>query len=150
MPGRCIRPIGYVEPDPIVRRIGERELYLGNEHAASDPDCGFDAVLSLTDDPRPATTHHRPLVDGPDIAWRPFRRAVDTGRRRFRRGESMLVHCRAGVSRSSTVLATTVAIEEQRPFRDALAAVQRARPSAEPHPDLRTMATIYLAASGER
>ena len=30
----AVRPIGYVEDEPVIRRIGERNLYLGNKHAA--------------------------------------------------------------------------------------------------------------------
>ncbi|WP_435064739.1 hypothetical protein [Halobaculum sp. EA56] len=50
--GRVVagRPFGYVEPGPVIRRLGARGLSLGNEHAA-DPtahDRAFDAVVSLT------------------------------------------------------------------------------------------------------
>lgn len=61
-----VRPLGYVEPDPVIRRIGDRELYLGNKFAA-DPTCHtqeFDFVLSATDESYPLTTHHRSLMDG--------------------------------------------------------------------------------------
>lgn len=145
-----VRPFGYVADEAVVRRIGDRELYLGNASAA-DPDRHdheFRYVLSATGEPRPATTHHRPLVDGPGNDWAAFARAVDTTRDLLRRDGSLLVHCNAGISRSSTLLAAALAAEEDRRFHDALAVVQDARPHALPHPALHRQAVVYLAADG--
>jgi atypical dual specificity phosphatase len=60
----------------------------------------------------------------------------------------VLVHCNAGVSRSSAVLASTLAAAEGRRFRDALCEVQAARPMAMPHPELHRQAVVYLAVEG--
>ncbi len=146
-PGPVVRPVGYVEDGPVIRTIGDRDLFLGNEHAA-DPathDRRFAYVVSATADPRPLTTHHRPLTDGPGNAWPDFERAVDTARTLYRRDGSVLVHCRASVSRSSTLLAVTLAAEEGRPLRDAFGLVRAARPCATPHPALVELAVAYLA-----
>jgi atypical dual specificity phosphatase len=143
-----VRPKGYEAEKPIVRRIGDRNLYLGNEPAA-DPgthDRTFEYVLSTTAEKQPSTTHHRPLTDGRGNEWRVFEAAVDTARTLHRREGSRLVHCKAGVSRSTTVIATTLAAEEDREFRDALEIVQAARPYAMPNPALHELAVIYLAA----
>ncbi len=149
-PAVVVRPLNYVADEPVVRRIGDRDLYIGNRLAA-DPDrhgrsFEFEYVLSVGSDEYPLTTHHRPLEDGPDNEWTVFEAAVDTARELFRRDGSLLVHCKAGISRSSTLLATTLAAEEDRTFADALALVQRARPHAMPHPALHEQAICYLAA----
>lgn len=144
----AVRPIGYVEDDPIIRRIGERDLYLGNKHAA-DPgqhDQSFRYVLSLSTEDYPRTTHHHPLDDGPGNDWTAFERAVDTARRLYQQDGSVLIHCTAGVSRSSTVVATVLAAEESRQLRESLSTVLQARPSATPHPALHELAVVYLAA----
>ncbi len=142
-----VRPITYVEPEPVIRRIGERDVFLGNFHAA-DParhDRDFGAVLSVSTDSHPGTTHHHPLDDGPDNEWAEFAGAIDTARQLVRSEGCVLVHCKAGVSRSTTVLATALAAEENRPFRDLLGEIQSVRPIATPHPALHELAIYYLA-----
>jgi Dual specificity phosphatase, catalytic domain. len=151
-----VRPRGHVEERPVVRPIGDQALYLGNRLAA-DPDSlaradsppdgeTFEFVLTVSQDSQPLTTHHRPLADGPGNSWPRFEAAVDTARRLYRRDGSLLCHCKAGISRSTTVVATTIAAEESRPFRAALDTVQEARPHAIPHPALHEQAVLYLAA----
>ena len=147
-----VRPFGYVEDHPVVRRIGDRDLSLGNWLAADSArhDRTFEYVLSLTEDEQPLTTHHRPLVDGPGNDWTAFAAAVDTARTLSRRDGSVLIHCTAGISRSGTLVATTLAAEEGREFGDALAIVQEARPHAIPHPALHELAVVYLATQSRR
>ncbi len=143
-----VRPKGYVADEPVIRRIGDRDCYLGNALAA-DPDAhdrSFDFVLSTTAEELPLTTHHRPLIDGRGNEWAAFEAAVDTARRLYRRDGSLLVNCKAGVSRSATLIAATLAAEEGREFRDALGVVQDARPYAMPNPALHELAVVYLAA----
>ena len=143
-----VRPFGYVEDHPVIRRIDERGLFLGNRLAADPGKHGreFDFVLTLTSDSQPLTTHHRPLVDGPGNDWSAFESAADTARRLFRRDGSLLVHCTAGISRSSTILATTLAVEERTTFTKGFETVLDARPQAVSHPALHELAAIYLAA----
>lgn len=142
------RPLGYVEDWAVVRRIGDRDLYIGN-YLAADPDAHdheFDHVLSVSSDAYPLTTHHHPLEDGSGNDWSTFAAAVDAARDLYRREGSLLVHCKAGISRSTTVLATTMAAEEGTEFRAALDAVHEARPQAMPNPPLHHQGVIYLAA----
>lgn len=143
-----VRPKGYVEDRPIIRRIGERNLYLGNAQAVShhSHDGTFDFVLSATTETYPLTTHHHPLTDGHGNEWSAFEAAVDTARTLYRREGSVLIHCKAGISRSTTLVALTLATEEQRSFRDAVAIIQEARPFAMPNPSLHELAVVYLAA----
>jgi atypical dual specificity phosphatase len=148
-PTPLVRPFGDVEEHAVIRQIGTSDLYLGNELAA-DPtyhDREFGFVLSATEKPCPLTTHHHPLVDGSGNEWSDFRTAVDRCRTLYRQDGSVLVHCSAGISRSSTLLATTIAAEEQRTFREALEIVQKARPYAMPNPALHELAVVYLAAN---
>lgn len=143
-----VRPVGFVEDRPVIRQIGDRPLFIGNWRSA-DPaqhDRTFEFVLSATETAYPLTTHHHPLVDGPENEWPDFEAAVDTTRRLYRSEGSLLVHCKAGVSRSTTLLATTIAIEEERPFHDAVEDVRAVRPVATPHHALVEQAVTYLAA----
>ena len=147
-PALLVRPFGYVADEPVIRRIGDRNLYLGNGLTADSEhhDREFRYVLSATDDEQPLTTHHHPLTDGSGNEWSVFETAVDTARMLYRRDGSVLIHCNAGISRSSTLVATTLAAEENRRFNDALAIVHDARPHALPHPALHELAVVYLAA----
>jgi atypical dual specificity phosphatase len=105
--GRAVvRPFGYRHDDPIVRRIDDRDLFVGNVHAAAET----------------------------------ARRLVGAG--------SLLIHCSHGVSRSATLAAIAI-LTEDRPFRDALSAVQSARPPAQPYPALHELAVAYLAKQWE-
>lgn len=137
--------------DPVVRRLGSDPLYIGNRHAAAPDGASadegpgeFDWVLTLSRRREPLTTHHHPLVDGPGNPTAAFDAAVDTARSLRRREGGLLVHCAAGISRSATVLATTLAAEETYVFEDGLAVVQRHRERACPHPALRDQARRYL------
>ncbi|TKX66138.1 MULTISPECIES: dual specificity protein phosphatase family protein [Halorubrum] len=145
MPDITVRPKGYVEDDPVIRPIGERNLYLGNKHAA-DPDQhdqSFRYVVSLSTDEYPLTTHHHPLDDGPGNDWTTFERAVDTARTLYQRDGSVMIHCTAGISRSSTIIATMLAAEESRQLHDTLSIIQQVRPSATPHPALHEQSCIW-------
>jgi Predicted protein-tyrosine phosphatase len=144
----AVRPIGYIEDGPIIRRIGERNLYLGNKHAADSGqhDQSFRYVVSVSTDDYPLTTHHHPLDDGPGNDWKTFECAVDTARKLLQQDGSVLVHCTAGISRSSAVIATVLAAEESRPLRESLSTVLQARSTATPHPALHELAVVYLAA----
>lgn len=146
--GVLVRPLAYVEDHPVIAQLGDRSLYLGNVHAADHTahDRRFRYVLSATTESQPATTHHRPLLDGEGNDWQAFEAAVETTRELYRDGGDLLVHCKGGISRSATLLATTLAAEEGHSLREALSIVQAARPAAMPNPVLHELAVIYLAA----
>jgi atypical dual specificity phosphatase len=134
---------------PVCRQLGSRPLYLGDRRAAN-PDLyeaepvAFTGVLTLSRRPEPLTTHHHPLDDGANNRPGEFDDAVDTARALVRQDGPVLVHCAAGISRSSTVLATTLAVEEGTTFEEALTVVQRHRERACPHPALREQARRYI------
>lgn len=142
-----LRPFGYVEPRPVVESLGVRGLSIGNRHAATHcVDREFDAVLSVSAQSHPLTTHHHPLVDGEGNDWAAFAAAVDAARELSRLDGPVLVTCKAGVSRSTAVLATAIASEAGQSFREGLRAVEAARPAALPHPALVELGVCYLAA----
>ncbi len=140
-PNLAVRPLGAVSETPACRRVTET-LSFGNRAAATT---GFDAVVSLTE-PTEATTHHCPLVDGPGNDYADFARTVETTRRLTSERDSVLVHCRAGVSRSATVTATVLAARENRGFHEAFGLVAARRRVAVAHPALCFLAVCYLAA----
>ncbi|WP_435359372.1 phosphatase [Haloarchaeobius sp. DFWS5] len=139
-----VRPFGYVEPYPVVCEVDDASVFIGNVHATTAR--SFDAVLSLTEKRQPETTHYHPLVDGPETDWPEFAAAVDETRAFLAEAGSLLVHCKAGVSRSAAVLATALAVEQEEPFLAGLDRVQAARPVAVPHPALHELGVVYLAA----
>lgn len=139
---------------PVVRQLGSRDLFIGDRRAAN-PDTyegeppAFEHVLTVSHAEEPLTTHHHPLDDGPGNAPSAFDAAVDTARALHRQDSPLLVHCAAGVSRSATVLATTLAVEDRSRFADGLGIVQRHRERACPHPALREQGRRYLRAADE-
>lgn len=142
-------PFGYVHDEPVLVRVPGRDAWLGNVHAAAERahERPFRFVLSLTEDAQSTTTHHRPFADARDHDDGAFRAAVDDARTLLARDGDVLVHCKAGVSRSAAVLATAIAAGDDRRFRDALDVVRSARPVATPHPALVESAVTYLAAT---
>ncbi|MXR21456.1 protein-tyrosine phosphatase family protein [Halobacterium bonnevillei] len=147
-PAVSVRPYGYVSENPVLYALPDRGLAIGNG-AAGDHDAladRFDYVVSATGEPRALTTHHCPLIDGADNAWRAFESAAETTCALHEREGTLLVHCRAGISRSTTLAATAVAYDEGRSFVDALHVVLESHPDAVPHPALHQQAVQYLAA----
>ncbi|AGN02321.1 Dual specificity protein phosphatase [Salinarchaeum sp. Harcht-Bsk1] len=148
--GPHVRPFGCHPEASIVRQIGDRPLYLGNCHAADPAYCdrAFDAVLTVAKDPAPATTHHRPMPDSREATWEQFRSAADAACECYREEGDLLVHCKAGISRSTAVVAATVAVEERRHLSEAYDVVRAHRPYAVSHPQIRKLAAYYVAAYG--
>lgn len=85
-------------------------------------------------------------VNEPDA----FEAAVETARALYQQPGHTLIHCAAGISRSPTVIATVLAVEEQRSFDASVEIVQRFRNAADPHPKLRLNALWYLATIHQR
>ncbi len=60
-PAVFVRPVGYVADEPVIRRLGARNVFIGNELAAHPDrhDHAFEHVLSVSTETPPA--HHAPL-----------------------------------------------------------------------------------------
>jgi protein-tyrosine phosphatase len=144
-----------VVPMAAAVRIGERDLWVGNEGAA-DPtnldELGIDVahVVTVNKQATAATTDFHPLSDARVNDQSEFDAAVAATRRRHRQDGSLLVHCAAGISRSVTVAATSLAAEEDSPFDAALDTVTTYREAGRPHPKLEINAYRYLAAECQR
>ncbi|MFB6268428.1 MAG: dual specificity protein phosphatase family protein [Halobacterium sp.] len=144
--GLFVRPYGYAASEPVVAALGTGDAFIGNEAAATAAcDRDFAHVLTLTPTPAAATTHHRPLTDDDENDWRAFVDAADTARELLAADGSVLIHCRAGVSRSAAVAAAATAVSTGESFVDALHAVQDARPQAVPRPALHELGVHYVA-----
>lgn len=100
-----------------------------------------------------ATYHHFPLSDGPppDDAYNPgefsyelFATAVDTVIDAVTDGDTVLVHCHAGMSRSPMVIVAALTELHDLSFHDAETRVRDARPHGiQPSTELRAFARRY-------
>lgn len=151
------RPVRTVPPDAdpakfptaLAARIGDRDLWIANgggiepDHLAAmalDPD----HVVSLNRTATGATTDHHPLKDGYVNDQQEFTAAVETTRKHIQDEGIVIVNCAAGISRSSTVLATAIAAEDDISFETAVEEIKKTRPRARPHPKLQLNAYAYL------
>ncbi|MEZ3143880.1 protein phosphatase [Halobaculum sp. MBLA0143] len=123
--------------------IGDR-LFVGDARDAARGDAlpavGVEAVVRLTHSP-PETPYPEslavdavPLIDGPRNDPAATRRAISRLRARVESGETTLVHCSAGASRSVAVAAGALALVRGVAFDDALATVREQHGPSQPHP----------------
>lgn len=138
-------------PNAVAARIGDRDLWIANGQAIEPANLDKmslnpESVVSVNLTPTDATTDHYALKDGFLNDQEVFTRAVDTTREYLRGDGTVIVNCAAGISRSSTVIATALAAEEDMTFADAVAEIQETRERARPHSKLQLNATVYLAA----
>jgi len=84
---------------------------------------------------------------GGDHSYEFFEHTVDCVREQVRAGQTTLVHCHLGISRSSAVCAATIAAERDISFSEALETVKDAHPSADPNEDLRSHGSAYQSAN---
>ena len=128
-------------------------LWVGSLADASDAaalrEAGIGTVVRLTHE-SPAggtagpTVHEHPMVDGPRNDPEGFAGAVHETLAALERGETTLVHCSAGASRSVSVAATALAVHEGVDLREAFARVGAAREEADPHPALVRRAAAFV------
>lgn len=151
---------GLGGPRAVVEQIGDRPLYLGNACAVGADDVSHELtdtfaaegvpVLSVNKRELPLTTHHYPLHDGAGNDPRAFEAAMDTARELYQavlkgdRPGPMMVNCAAGISRSTTTIAATLAATEKISFETGVQKVKTYRARASPHPALVELAEAYL------
>jgi atypical dual specificity phosphatase len=130
-------------------------LFVGTVEDAGDEAlmCEYDveAIVSLTHaDPDDGfasgpTVVRLPMKDGPRNDRQVFGRAVSRVLSRLRAGETVLVHCSAGASRSPAVAATAIALYDDVGLETAFEQVADRRNAADPHEAvLRQAARIYI------
>lgn len=140
---------------------GRSPLYLGNgpstasdsygpdgdaDEGPSDPSV-FSHVISMNTAPYDLTTDHHPLKDGSGNSEEEFDAAIEAARRAYRAEEGpVLINCAAGISRSTTVMATTLAAENpvQFTFASAVEHIREVRRRASPARALQDHARRYL------
>lgn len=74
-----------------------------------------------------------------------FEDAVNAVRDALNAGETVLVHCHAGVSRSPSTAAAALAVKHQISPTAAYDMVEEGRPETQPHPDLVEFVRRYVA-----
>lgn len=131
----------------------EPTLYVGSLADAGDAtalrEAGIETVVRLTheappDAPTGPTVHAHPMLDGPRNDAEAFAAAARTVVAALERGETTLVHCSAGASRSVSVAAAALAVHEGLDVREAFARVGAAREEADPHPALVRRAAAFV------
>lgn len=128
-------------------------LWISNAEKARQlpDDHQFDEVVTLgyidflgRDLPDASTTGDTLLFkDGPHD-YEKFAAAVDYVLEALESGDTVLVHCQAGVSRSGGVCSAALAIHEKLPGEQALSIVQQARKEVYPESEIRASMKRYI------
>lgn len=139
----------HLFPDAIAVQIGTRDLWIANGNAVKPENLAAmgldpDFVVSVNSQPTAATTDHHPLRDGFVNQFTAFCEAVDTARDRIQSDGMVIINCAAGISRSTTVMATALAVEEDLTLGQAVNTIQQHREQARPHGKLLFTAHAYL------
>jgi len=142
-------------PRALAARIGDRNIWIANSGGVEpanlttmELDPAY--VVSVNQRATDATTDHQPLKDGCLNDQKKFREAVEATRKRLQQPGTVIVNCAAGISRSTTVTATTIAAEEELAFDTVVEEIKKTRPRARPHPKLQLNALAYLANTEDR
>jgi atypical dual specificity phosphatase len=131
------------------------DLFVGGIEEAGEATAldrhGVTAVVGLTHESPPGgypdgpSVTTVPMVDGPRNDADAFARGVAAVREALAMGETVVVHCSAGASRSVAVAATALALEREPGLEAAFERVVANRPAADPHPALvRRAANCYV------
>jgi atypical dual specificity phosphatase len=142
-------------PEALAARIGDRELWIANGGAVRPTNLDAlnlnpEYVVSVNRTATDATTDHHPLKDGYLNPQDKFTAAVEAARKRLQQDGTTIVNCAAGVSRSSTIIATAIAAEDEVAFKTALEEIRQTRERAYPHTKLQVSAQAYLASIENR
>jgi protein-tyrosine phosphatase len=126
-----------------MNRIWDR-LYLGSFYAAENlkrgnPE-GIEFVVNCTPDPviyqPPLTSIVLNLDDGHGIPEEKFWTAMKAMQEAMWAGKTVLVHCHAGISRSSTIVAAYMYLTGWNDIDKAVEYIVSKRPVVKPHPEV--------------
>jgi protein-tyrosine phosphatase len=87
---------------------------------------------------------HTPLIDGSGNSQEDFNEAVNRALNCIEEYGAVLVHCSAGISRSSAVVSTIIAEKENISFNEAFNLVKSNKPNVNPAPELIKLSKEYL------
>jgi protein-tyrosine phosphatase len=128
-----------------MQRVAQ-DLYISGIEAAGDAERlasrGITAVLKLTHSDPPApypanvTVAAHPLIDGPQNDFQNFQTAVEALISFRKSGETVLVHCSAGSSRSGAITAAALAQTTNTSVESSLGRLKERKPDIDPHPAL--------------
>ena len=129
-------------------------LFVGTiEDAGTEPlleNHGIETVVSLTHSPpdtgfpESVSVKQVPLTDGPQNDRAQFNEAVDVLVSVLESGETVLVHCSRGASRSPSVAATALGITQETGIEQAFEQVAEHRDACDPHKaPVRQAVSIY-------
>ncbi|MEO7001361.1 MAG: dual specificity protein phosphatase, partial [Ktedonobacterales bacterium] len=133
--------------DPVPIRLGRRvyrqRLFLGGVGLQGEQRPDVDAVLNLCEEPNPWSLGESILLAdrvarkgelGQGMRADDLRAEAEWVAERLRDGQRVLVHCVAGINRSSSVACATLMLLEGMTPEQALACVRSVRPQAWPDP----------------
>lgn len=104
---------------------------------------GYGSILGKSC-PEPSTTGERYVFpDGPH-QYSTFRSATDYGLECLKNGDTTLVHCYRGASRSGSVCAAILAIHKNIGIEEAKAEIKSVRPQVDPEPRVWESAVRYV------
>lgn len=81
---------------------------------------------------------------GGDDSYYLFAQAADSLLHALERGESVIIHCHAGQSRSASVAISAIAVYEDMSFEETFNFVKEQRPIIQPNPQLRRYSRRFV------
>jgi protein-tyrosine phosphatase len=114
----------------------------------------FDEIVTLGyldefgyERPEASTTGDRFVFPDGEHEYSEFEAAVDYVVDSLESGDTVLVHCQAGVSRSAAVATVALVTVSDESLRAAFSRVRAVRPSVNPHPELQRSMERYTGGS---
>lgn len=120
------------------------QLYISDLDSAEDPPEEVDTVINLSGGIRESTDIFYPLRDSEMKDQQRFNGAVKNVVKRLEEGETLLVHCAAGVSRSVGVSVAAISEYEEINSVESFQRIKEKRPVANPRPGIKKHYRKYL------
>lgn len=126
------------------------QIYISDLDQAKNPPEEVDTVINLSGGYRETTDIFYPLRDGKMKDQQRFNGAVTNALKRIEKGETVLIHCAAGVSRSVGVTMAAIAELEETTSVDAFQRIKAVRTQANPNPRIKEHVRKYLGETNEK